>query len=210
MRITKFGHACLLIEEGEARLLIDPGAFSSGFEQLDKLDAILITHQHQDHYLPENIKALMERNPAAMVYADEGSAELIAKQGLSVQAVHDGDEVNVAGVKVEVYGAGHAVIHSDLPLIPANVGYRIAERFFYPGDNFTVPPAPVEVLAAPAGAPWLKVSELVDYVRTVKPKVAIPVHDAVLAMPEMHVGILARLNPEVEVRTVANGQSTEV
>ena len=107
-------------------------------------------------------------------------------------------------------GRDHAVIHADVPGIP-NVGYMIAEKFFYPGDSFTLPERTIEVLATPAGAPWLKIGEVVDYVRVVKPRVAIPVHDAVLAMPEMHVGMLRRLAPEgTEIRVVPSGKTTEI
>ncbi|NUO91104.1 MAG: MBL fold metallo-hydrolase, partial [Dermatophilaceae bacterium] len=44
MRVTHLGHACLLVEIAGRRLLIDPGTFSTGFEQLTELDAILVTH----------------------------------------------------------------------------------------------------------------------------------------------------------------------
>ena len=37
------------------------------------------------------------------------------------------------------------------------------------------------MLAVPAGAPWLKVSEPIDYLRQVRPKVAVPVHELVLS-----------------------------
>ena len=33
----------------------------------------------------------------------------------------------------------------------------------------------------PAGAPWLKVSEPIDYLCAVRPRVAVPVHDQVLS-----------------------------
>lgn len=211
MRITKYGHACLLIEEGKAKFLIDPGAFSKGFEGVTGLSAVLITHQHADHLVAENIKALLAANPEAKVLADEGSVMVLSEAGVMAYAVHEGDEQTIAGVKVAVFGKDHAVIHPDIPGIP-DVGYMIAERFFYPGDSYTVPGRPVEVLAAPAGAPWLKLSEAVDYVRAVKPKVAIPVHDAVLAMPEMNYGLMKRLTADtgIEVRVVENGQTTEV
>jgi L-ascorbate metabolism protein UlaG (beta-lactamase superfamily) len=212
MRITKFGHACLLIEEGSAKMLIDPGAFSSGFQQQKGLQAILITHQHQDHLVPENLLALSTSNPGLKIYADEGSfQQLEGIEGLSAQAVHAGEEFDVAGVPVKIIGTDHAVIHPSIPQI-SNVGYFIAKRFFYPGDNFTQPQEPVEILAIPAGAPWLKISEAIDYMLAVRPQVAIPVHDAVLAMPEMHAGLLQRFAEPVaiEVRVVPNGQSTEV
>ncbi|HTF60591.1 MAG TPA: MBL fold metallo-hydrolase, partial [Actinomycetes bacterium] len=68
----------------------------------------------------------------------------------------------------------------DIPVVP-NVGYLVGGRLFHPGDAFTPPGQPVEVLAVPAGAPWLKVSEPIDYLRAVRPRVAVPVHDQVLS-----------------------------
>ena len=119
--------------------------------------------------------------------------------------------IDVAGVQIQAIGTKHALIHVDVPQ-PANVGYIIAGRFFYPGDNFTNPERPIEILAAPAGAPWLKVGEVVDYIRLLKPKIAIPVHDAVLAIPEMNYGLMTRLTQKqgIEVRVVSNGESIEV
>jgi len=94
--------------------------------------------------------------------------------------VADGEELDVGGVGVRVAGRDHAVIHPDIPVVP-NVGYLVGGRLFHPGDAFTPPGQPVEVLAVPAGAPWLKVSEPIDYLRAVRPKVAVPVHDQVLS-----------------------------
>lgn len=211
MKVTKYGHACLLIEEGGQRVLIDPGAFSKGFEGLTGLGAVLVTHQHSDHLVPENVMALQKNNPDMKVYGDEGSAAVLGGQGIEVVTVHAGDEFYVGEVPVNVYGRDHAVIHPDIPGIP-DVGYMVGERLFYPGDAFTVPDKPVEILAIPLGAPWLKVSEVVDYARRVAPKVAIPVHDAVLAMPDMHIGILQRLTQEtgLEVRVLEHGHAVEL
>jgi L-ascorbate metabolism protein UlaG (beta-lactamase superfamily) len=211
MKITKYGHACLLIEEEGARLLIDPGSFSKGFEELRDLDAILITHAHADHMTVDTVKTLVKQNPQASVYADEASAEQLSKAGVNVQAMHHGDALKVGDVSVEVIGSDHAVIHADLPSAP-NVGYLVAERFFYPGDALTEPGRPVEVLAAPSVAPWMSVAEAIDYVRAVRPTVAIPVHDAITTAPDLYAGLLDRLTKEhgVEVRVVPNGESTEV
>jgi L-ascorbate metabolism protein UlaG (beta-lactamase superfamily) len=211
MKITKFGHACLFVEDNGGRLLIDPGAWSSGFEDLTELDAILITHQHQDHMLPENIQGLLAKNPEAKVYADEASAKLLAEAGVRAQAVHTGDEFEAGGVAVAVFGKNHAMIHPDIPGIP-DVGYLIAGGLLHPGDALTVPDRAVEILAVPAGAPWEKVEEEIDYVRAVKPKVAIPIHDAPLSDigRELHFGLLKQMGQAGELRVIENGSSTEV
>ena len=79
-----------------------------------------------------------------------------------------------------MFGRDHAAVHPDLPVVP-NVGYLVGGRLFHPGDALTVPGAPVELLAVPAGAPWLKLADAVDYLRRVGPRVAVPVHERVLS-----------------------------
>jgi L-ascorbate metabolism protein UlaG (beta-lactamase superfamily) len=180
MRLTKLGHSCLLVEEGGARLLLDPGTLSGGFEELEGLTAVLFTHQHPDHLDQERLRGLLDRNPRARVISDQGSAEPLGQAGVEVEVVADGQELDVGGVGVRVAGRDHAVIHPDIPVVP-NVGYLVGGRLFHPGDAFTEPGQPVEVLAVPAAAPWLKVSEPIDYLRAVRPKVAVPVHDQVLS-----------------------------
>ena len=180
MRLTKFGHSCLLVEEGQARVLLDPGALSGGFEELEGLTAVLFTHQHADHLDQQRLQGLLDRSPAVRVVSDEGTAEILGKAQVEVEVVHDGDEFEIAGVGVRVAGRDHAVIHPDLPQVP-NVGYLVGGRLFHPGDAFTLPGQPVEVLAVPAGAPWLRLSEAVEYLREVRPRVAVPVHEKVLS-----------------------------
>ena len=180
MRLTKLGHSCLLVEEGGARLLLDPGTLSQGFEELEGLTAVLFTHQHADHLDQQRLRGLLDRNPGARVISDPGSAEPLGQAGVEVEVVADGQELDAGGVGVRVAGRDHAVIHPDIPVVP-NVGYLIGGRLFHPGDAFTQPGEPVEVLAVPAGAPWLKLSEPIDYLRAVRPRVAVPVHDQVLS-----------------------------
>ena len=180
MRLTKLGHSCLLVEEGGARLLLDPGTLSGGFEELEGLTAVLFTHQHPDHLDQARLRGLLDRNPRAKVISDQGSAEPLGQAGVEVEVVADGQELDVGGVGVRVAGRDHAVIHPDIPVVP-NVGYLVGGRLFHPGDAFTEPGQPVEVLAVPAAAPWLKLSESIDYLRAVRPKVAVPVHDLLLS-----------------------------
>ncbi|MCW2674400.1 MAG: metal-dependent hydrolase [Frankiales bacterium] len=190
MRITRYGHSCVLVEDGDGRVLLDPGVFSSGFEDLRGLTGVLITHQHTDHLDVDRVTRLLEANPEATLVTDEGTP-----LDLPRTVVHAGDSLDL-GTSVSVHGSDHAVIHPDIPGIP-NVGYLVGGRFFTPGDAMTVPDADVEVLGLPTAAPWLKLTEAVGLLREVKPAMAFPVHDGMLAPPGAGVwyGLFDRLSP---------------
>ncbi len=204
MKLTKFEHACVLVEDDGGRVLIDPGTFSHGFEDLTDLDAVLITHQHADHVDLERLAPLLTRNPSAAVVTDAETSALLADAGISAQVVHESDRLDV-GLTIDVHGSEHAVIHRDVPIV-ANVGYLVGGRFFHPGDALTVPPVGIEVLGLPTAAPWLKISETVDYLRAVAPRVAVPIHESLLADPSMYVARFEQLRPEgTDVQFLAPG-----
>jgi len=194
MRITKYGHSCLHITEGSASILIDPGAFSQGFETLSGLTAVLVTHQHPDHVDPKRLPLLLRGNPGATFYADAGSVALLAEAGITATAVADGQVLDV-GTTVEVFAGDHAIVHRDIPVIP-NACYLIGGRLLHPGDSLTVIDRPVEILALPSSAPWMAAKEAVEDFRAVNPKVAIPIHEKVMANPATVYGILQRLAPK--------------
>lgn len=193
MRISKYGHSCLHIVDGSASILIDPGTFSQGFETLSGLTAILVTHQHPDHVDPKRLPLLLRGNPDATLYADSGSVDMLAKEGITATAVHTGDILDV-GIPVEVFAGDHAVIHRDVPVIP-NAMYLVGGRLLHPGDSLVDIGRPVEILALPASAPWMAVKEAIEYYRSVDPKVAIPIHEKILANTAMVYGLLTRLGP---------------
>lgn len=205
MHLTHFGHACLLVETGGARLLIDPGTFSQGFEELTDLDAVIITHQHADHVDVEKLPQLLEANEGAVVLAEPETAAELTKVGLTAQALHAGDSLTVAGVPLAAAGGQHAVIHPDVPRI-GNVGVLVGTSraeggsgvLLHPGDAYDVTPADVDILALPLWAPWAKVSETVDYLRAVSPAVVVPVHEMPLQRVgrAMYLGHVRRLGPE--------------
>lgn len=179
MQITKFGHSCLLVAEGELRVLIDPGKYSSGQNDLTNLDAILLTHEHNDHIDFESLKILIKNNPEVRIITNKGVAPLCEARTIHASILEDGEREIVRGVPIEGCGKLHAAIYSSLPDL-ANTGYIIAERFFYPGDALTIPKRAIEFLALPVAGPWLKLQEAIDYTLVVKPKICFPVHDGIL------------------------------
>jgi L-ascorbate metabolism protein UlaG (beta-lactamase superfamily) len=194
MQVTHFGHSCVLLDTGAARLLIDPGSFSTGFEGLTGLDAVLVTHQHPDHLDTERLPALLRANPDARLIVDGGTAGQLTD--VDHEAVEPGATVTVAGARVEVLGGQHAVIHPDIPVIPNNA-YLVDGTHLHPGDSIdTLPPAPVDVLFLPAAAPWSKISETIEYLRAVAPRAAVPIHQGILANPAVFYGHFDRLGPE--------------
>ncbi|HEY7812448.1 MAG TPA: MBL fold metallo-hydrolase [Nakamurella sp.] len=195
MRITKFGHSCLHVVDQAASILVDPGSFSGPFEQLTGLTAVLITHQHPDHVVPDRLRAVLVGNPGVPLYADPDTVAVLAEQDIEATAVRSGEVLDL-GTTVEATVVDHAIIYGDLPGI-TNACYLIGDRLFHPGDSFTLPGRDVDILALPVSAPWMAVKEAIDYLREVAPAVAVPIHEKVLANPTMVYGLIGRLAPEV-------------
>ncbi|MEU3984294.1 MBL fold metallo-hydrolase [Streptomyces sp. NPDC026672] len=180
MKLTKMSHACVRLEKDGRTLVLDPGGFSEP-EAAVGADAVLVTHEHPDHFDEGRLRAALEANPAAEIWTLKSVAERIAAAFPGrVHTVGHGDTFTAAGFDVQVHGELHAVIHPDIPRI-TNVGYLIdGGRVFHPGDALTVPGLPVETLMLPVMAPWNKISEVIDYVREVGPQRTYDVHDALL------------------------------
>ncbi|GAA2061742.1 MBL fold metallo-hydrolase [Leifsonia soli] len=179
MRLTKFEHAGLLLEKDGQKLYVDPGSFTSPLTDTANAVAVVITHEHADHWTPEQLKRVLELSPDAKIFGPEGVATAAADFDITV--VHPGDTVEAGPFALRFFGGRHAVIHESIPVVD-NVGVLINDTLYYAGDSFSVPEGvEVDVLAAPAGAPWMKIAETMDYVLAVKPKRAFPIHEMVLS-----------------------------
>lgn len=178
MQITKREHACLILEESGKRIVLDPGAYTAPLEGVTDVLAIVITHIHDDHCFESQIDRILAQNPEVMIF---GTSEVCNRLGgYKTTTVYHGDFYEVGPFTLEFFGDMHAEIHRSIPLIQ-NCGVMINGKLYYPGDSFTRPDRPVELLACPASAPWLKISEVIDFVEEISPRRSFATHNALLS-----------------------------
>ena len=169
----------MVIEENNVKILTDPGAWTTEQNAVSGVDIILITHEHSDHLHVESVKAILVNNPQAKIVTNSGVGKILGEAGLAYQLLEKGQAETISNLLMESFECPHGAIYDGI-VMPQNAGYRIANKLFYPGDSFTNPNVPVEVLALPVAGPWLKISEAIDYAKAVKPKVCFPVHDGMI------------------------------
>lgn len=224
MRIQHLGHSCLLVETAGRRILVDPGSFSPEAASVEDVDVVLVTHQHGDHVDAGILSDVLAASPHALVIAEPEAAETIADVvreapgDRTVEPLAAGQRIGIEDLSIAAVGGRHAVIHPDVPRI-GNVGFVVAAdeepTLGITGDSLE----PLEefrgidVLALALVAPWSKVSETVDAVRELAPRLVLPVHDAV-ASPQgraFYLGHVTRLAPDgTEVRDWPEDSVVEV
>ncbi|MGO1307053.1 MAG: MBL fold metallo-hydrolase [Microbacterium gubbeenense] len=178
MRITKHEHAYLTLEKSGETLVIDPGVFAADVSDLSGVVGVVITHEHADHWTPDHLQAIAAAFPGVPMFTTAATAQ---SAPVEMTVVSPGDEVRAGSFSLRFFGGTHSEIHSSIPLID-NVGVLIDAALYYPGDSYAVPEGvDVRVLAAPVGAPWLKIGEAMDFVLAVAPREAFGTHDSTLS-----------------------------
>jgi L-ascorbate metabolism protein UlaG (beta-lactamase superfamily) len=179
MKITKFGHCCLLLEVNDKRILVDPGRFSEQQNELRNIDIVLITHEHADHCHSESITKVRDNNPDVIIVTNTSVAALLQTLEVAAYVLEGRDSATIVDVVIEAFDGVHIEIFEDFGMVQ-NTGYFIENKFFFPGDAYTIPNKAVDVLALPVAGPWCKISDAISYAKAVAPKTTFPVHDATL------------------------------
>ncbi len=171
MKITKYVHSCLLVEEKGKTALIDPGNYTFQSKALDlryieKLDFVLITHEHADHLHIPFLKEILAQFPEVVVITNPSVVLLLEHEG-----IHSSSQGNTfVGTKE----ASHEKIFSDMA--PPNVLFDVFSRLTHPGDSFGFSETR-EILALPVQAPWGSTTQAVEKALGLAPKIIIPIHD---------------------------------
>ncbi|PZF10960.1 MBL fold metallo-hydrolase [Curtobacterium sp. MCPF17_011] len=211
MELTKHTHATVVLRDGDRSVLLDPGAYTpTSADLVAAADAVLITHDHPDHFDADVLSAALDAQPGLRIWAPASVVDALGDHDARVVAVSPGDTITAGGFEVRVFGGDHAVIHADVPPM-TNVGFLVDGRVFHPGDSYTVPGVPVETLLVPTSGPWAKLGELVDFVRAVQPTRAVQIHDLMLS--EIGKGSFAQFAGQltgVDLVTLADGETITV
>lgn len=181
MKITKFGHCCLLIEEGNLRILTDPGNFTNEQNSLTNIHVVLITHEHADHFHTESVKEIVKNNPNIRIITNSAVGKKLDEIEIKHEVIEGRDSGMVGEISIEAFDGKHEEIFKDLGQVQ-NTGYFINNTLFYPGDSFHDPEREVDILALPVAGPWCKIGDAIRYCLKVKPKRAFPVHDAMIKL----------------------------
>ena len=209
MKLTKYQHACMVLQQDDQALVIDPGNFTDDFVLPANVAAVVITHLHPDHCDTEKLQQIISANPDVMVFA---LSEASDAAGVPIMQVRPGDTVLAGVFSLEFVGGTHATIHENITPV-GNVGVIVNDMLYYPGDSFVYPPRPIRWLAAPISAPWLKVSESIDFINVAIPEYVVPTHDAILSskgqqlVDRVVTGLLA---PEIHYRRLDSSESIEL
>jgi L-ascorbate metabolism protein UlaG (beta-lactamase superfamily) len=184
VRLTKYTHSCVRIsDDGDRRLVIDPGEFSETAEALAGIDHVLITHGHPDHLDIPALVAAAALNPSLALWGPRDVADQLAsvpELAGRITVVGPGQSFVAGGLQVRTYGGQHALIHSSVPVV-SNIAFLVGDAVYHPGDSFTVPPARVEVLLAPLQAPWARIADTLDFLIAMRAPLAWPIHDGLVA-----------------------------
>ena len=214
MKITKLPHACLVLEQGDAALIVDPGSYVDYERDLapfvGRAAGLVLTHVHADHYFPAHVERLLAARPGLPVVTTSDVAGAIPGATVWPGA---GLGLDVGPFHLEFFGGRHHQVGEAPP--DENFGIVVDGLLAYPGDSYDVPPAPPAVLAVPTGGPWARTTDAGAYLAAVRPTgFGFGVHDVHLSElgQQMTAAFMGRATARTgaEYRYLPVGDSVEV
>lgn len=171
MKITKYLHSCLFVEEEGINILIDPGQYTYEAKifspnSFSKIDYILITHEHFDHMHIPFIKALVDKYPDIQIISNQQVVDKLQENNI------------VSTTNTPEFITTELVPHEDVVLSvpPENVQFTIFNKLTTPGDSHHVR-STAPILALPIQAPWGSFADAIKLAEELSPKFILPVHD---------------------------------
>lgn len=181
VKIHFIKHASLILEADGKLVYIDPTEiFGNDFSKLPKADAVMVTHEHHDHFDPKAIEAVS--NPETRLICNGRVAELAANG----EAMAPGDTVELFGLKVTATPAyntteGHLQFH---PKARKDVGFLYVIdglRIYVAGDTEDIPEMSslkdIDIAFLPVNQPFtMTPQQAVRAIDMINPKIVYPYH----------------------------------
>jgi L-ascorbate metabolism protein UlaG (beta-lactamase superfamily) len=168
------GHDSFRIDGEGLRIYVDPWKLAAGSPPAD---IILITHDHYDHFSPEDIEQIAV--PETELVAPTDVASQLRGHVHQVQA---GDQLSVRGVAIEVLPA-YNLAKRFHPRQAGHVGYVLTvegQRIYHAGDTDAIPEMlglqPDIALLPVSGTYVMDADEALEAVRLLQPGLVIPMH----------------------------------
>jgi len=182
--IHPVSHASLVLEAGDTVIYVDPVGEASAYEGFPSADLILITHEHEDHFQPETLAALvgegtkMITNPSVMEKLPDDL------RGIASQMAN-GESTEAAGISIEAIPA-YNTTEERLQYHPKgrDNGYILTlggARVYIAGDTEDIPEMRalenIDLAFVPMNLPYtMSVEQAADAAGAFKPKVVYPYH----------------------------------
>lgn len=178
--ITVFKQNSIRITDRDRRIYIDPFQMR---EEPHDADYILITHDHYDHFSPEDIEKVAGSSTILIVPEKmQGKADAVANLVCRIVTVKPGVYREIDGLEMETVSAYNRL----KPFHPKNaewVGYILrvdGRRIYIAGDTDATKEAKAvkcDIALVPVGGIYtMDAKTAAVLVNTIRPSVAIPVH----------------------------------
>ena len=171
LTVTKFVHACLLVETPDRVALFDPGTLSTpniDIDKLTRLDDIFITHEHADHKDVPFIKRLAAKFPDVRITTTSEVVKQLADEGIKA-----GDQLSEG---VVFFDSPHESVAPLFGRPPEEIGIHYLDVLSHPGDSHSFRETKA-ILALPVAAPWGSTIKALNLALELKPKFVLPIHD---------------------------------
>jgi L-ascorbate metabolism protein UlaG (beta-lactamase superfamily) len=244
-RVTYIGHGSVLLEQDGLRLITDPtlrrrmGHLTRRVDPVDPahsqdLDAVLISHVHQDHL---DLPSLWRIPNDIPMVVPAGAARLARRARFDdVRELAVGESTEIGSLSIEAVPAAHPGRRPPFGTRAEAVGYTItgANRTYFAGDTdlfegmkdvgsaLDLALVPIAGWGPKVGTGHLNPRTAAEALRLLRPRIAVPIHwgtffpvywrrhRLLVDPPHEFAGNAATTAPEVDVRVLEPGESTAI